>query len=215
MKHNRLRRAVVDTARSFAPNGLGIGTSGNASVRIAGGFLITPSAVAYESMRARDIVAMDSRGQAAAGNPAPSTEWRFHRDIYRTRPEAGAVVHVHPPNATALACVRRGIPAFHYMVAVAGGDSIRCAKYATVGSAALSRNALAALKDRRACLLANHGLIALGPDLAAALGMALEIEELARQFILALQAGGPKLLARAEMRRVLEIFSTYGRRPGG
>ncbi len=213
MKHLRLRQQLIATARRMNALGINQGTSGNVSARIAGGLLITPSGVAYEAMTPADLVEMDFDGawRCPRAGRRPSSEWRFHLDILRSRPEFGAVVHSHSTNATALACLRREIPAFHYMVAVAGGDSIRCARYATFGSAALSANALAALDGRRACLLANHGLIAAGADLAAALALAVEVETLAAQYCRALQVGAPKLLSRAEMARVLAKFEAgYG-----
>jgi L-fuculose-phosphate aldolase len=211
MKHARLRREIIAMARRFADLGLGVGTSGNLSARVRDGFLVTPSGVRYDAMRPSQIVLLDRNGTVLSGSLAPSSEWRFHRDIYAKRPEAGAVVHVHSPFATAIACTRRGIPAFHYMVAVAGGDSIRCAAYATYGTAQLSRNALRALAGRKACLLANHGLIALGKDLRAALALAQEVEELARQYWLASRFGRPVLLGRKEMQAVLERFRHYRR----
>lgn len=213
MKHLALRRGIIDTVRSFAALGLGVGTAGNVSVRVPGGLLITPTGVPYGELRPADIVTLSEDGAVRAGRLAPSSEWRFHRDILRTRVDAGAVVHVHSAFATALACTRRDIPAFHYMVAVAGGDSIRCARYATFGTAALSRHALRALDGRRACLLANHGQIALGADLPDALAMAQEVEELARQYWLAQQLRRPVLLGRREMQIILEKFRHYGRKP--
>jgi L-fuculose-phosphate aldolase len=210
MKHITIRRQIIRSTRAFAKSGLGVGTSGNISVRVPGGFLITPSGLPYEDTRPADIVLLDSAGRVRSGTLKPSSEWRFHRDIYDSRREVGAVVHVHSPFATALACTRRGIPAFHYMIAAAGGDSIRCAAYATYGSAALSRNALRALRGRRACLLANHGLIAIGADLRAAFQLAQEVEELARQYWIAKQGGRPVLLGAAEMKRVLRKFRDYG-----
>lgn len=218
MKHLRLRKELIATARRMNALAINQGTSGNVSARIAGGLLITPSAVAYDAMTPADLVEMDFDGAWRCARPArrPSSEWRFHRDILRARPEFGAVVHSHPVNATALSCLRRPIPAFHYMVAVAGGESIRCAPYATFGSAALSKNALAALAGRRACLLASHGLIAAGADLAAALALAVEVEALAAQYCRALQVGTPKLLSKAEMDRVLAKFAAgYGYAGGG
>lgn len=206
------RRHIIDTVRAFADLGLGVGTAGNVSVRVNGGLLITPTGVPYGELRPADIVTLNEDGTVRAGRLAPSSEWRFHCDILRTRRDAGAVVHVHSPHATAVACMRRDIPAFHYMVAVAGGDSIRCARYATFGTAALSRHAVRALDGRQACLLANHGQIALGGDLAAALAMAREVEELARQFWLASQLGRPVLLDRPEMKTVLQKFRHYGRK---
>ena len=213
MKHLRLRQDLIATARRMNALGINQGTSGNVSARIADGLLITPSGVAYEAMTPADLVEMDFDGawRCPRAERRPSSEWRFHLDILRARPEFGAVVHSHATNATALACLGWEIPAFHYMVAVAGGDSIRCAPYATFGSADLSEHALAALEDRRACLLANHGLIAAGADLAAALGLAVEVETLAAQYCRALQLGDPKLLSKAEMKRVLAKFDAgYG-----
>ena len=195
-------------------NALGInqGTSGNISARVETGFLITPSGVAYDEMALTEIVEMDLEG-GHRGNIAPSSEWRMHLDIYRARPEAGAVVHTHPTFCTALACLHREIPAFHYMVAVAGGTSIRCADYATFGTQALSDNMLEALEGRSACLLANHGMICFGPELKKTLALAVEVETLARQYWHASQAGEPVLLSEAEMNRVLKRFKSYGATP--
>ena len=204
-----LREEIIATARTMNARALNRGKSGNVSARTGSGFLVTPSGLAYESMRADDIVAMSPDGQAA-GSRAPSSEWRFHRDIYAARPEVGAVVHAHSPFATTLACLARGIPAFHYMVAVAGGCDIRCAPYATFGTQALSDHALAALEGRKACLLANHGMIAVGGVLDEALALAFEVEALAEQYWRALQIGEPMLLSDAEMAIVLEKFATYG-----
>jgi len=213
MKYASIRRGIIATVRAFAGLGLGVGTAGNVSVRVPGGVLITPSGVPYAGMRPADIVQMTPAGDVISGRLAPSSEWRFHCDILARRNDAGAVVHVHSAFATAIACTRRDIPAFHYMVAVAGGDSIRCAPYATFGTAALSRHAIAALRGRQACLLANHGQIALGADLSAALAMAQEVEELARQYWLSRQLRRPVLLGRKEMAVVLEKFKSYGCKP--
>ena len=166
----------------------------------------------YAKITPADIVEISADGEPR-GRRAPSSEWPFHGDILAARPEFGAVLHAHPPHATALACLRSPIPAFHYMVAVAGGSDIRCAAYATFGTRALSRNVLAALEDRRACLLANHGMIACGADLAAAFALALEVENLARQYLLALSAGTPKILGAREMAKILRLFEDYGRQP--
>ena len=214
-----LREAVVATARAM--NGLGInrGKSGNVSARWRDGdfdgYLITPTGLPYGETEAEDIVAMPMEGaaDAARGTRLPSSEWRFHRDIYRARPEANAIVHAHAPFATSLACLHRGIPAFHYMVAVAGGNDIRCAPYATFGTQALSDHATAALEGRRACLLANHGMIAVGATLAAALALAVEVETLAEVYWRALQIGAPVLLSDAEMQTVVAKFRTYGQPP--
>jgi L-fuculose-phosphate aldolase len=211
MRLTALRRAVIRTVRWYQRLGLGVGTAGNASARCAGGFLITPTGMNYTRLLPTDIVRCDARGKPAAGQRKPSSEWRMHRDILATRSDCGAVVHVHSPFATALSCLRRDIPDFHYMVAKAGGDSIRCARYATFGTAALSRYVLRALAGRQACLMANHGQIALGTDLAHALDMAQEVEELSKQYWLALHAGRPVRLGRCEMQKVLGKFRNYGR----
>jgi L-fuculose-phosphate aldolase len=213
MKYLPLRRRIIATARAFAPLGLGVGCAGNVSARVRSGLLITPSGAPYDELAPADIVELGSGGARRSGRLAPSSEWRFHCDILAARPEVNAIVHVHSPFATALACARRDLPAFHYMVAVAGGDSIRCARYATFGTAALARNAVRALRGRRACLLANHGQIAVGTDLSAALALALEVEELAKQYLLAGLVARPVLLGKAEMQVILEKFTHYGRMP--
>ena len=206
------RRAVANTVRWLMARGLYAGTSGNVSARAAGGMLITPTGVPCDDVSAASIVAMSADG-TARGRLAPSSEWRIHLDIYRRRPDVGAVVHTHSTAATALSCLRQPIPAFHYMVAKAGGDDIRCARYATYGTAALSRNALAALAGgRRACLLANHGLLALGQDLVAARALTEEVEALCAQLIAARAAGRPVILPAGEMKRVRAKFATYGPR---
>ncbi|MSP83659.1 MAG: class II aldolase [Alphaproteobacteria bacterium] len=203
---------MVRTARMLDASGLNRGTSGNVGARTGSGLLVTPTGVPAGKLAPGDIVALDWDGRARAGQKRPSSEWRIHRDVLAARPDVGAVVHAHPLFATALACQRRAIPAFHYMVAVAGGASIRCARYATFGTQALSDNVLAALRDRRACLMANHGMVAAGADLDRALALAIEVESLAAQYWHALQIGKPKLLAPAEMRRVLAKFASYGQR---
>jgi L-fuculose-phosphate aldolase len=206
-----LRREIVETARRMNALGINQGRAGNVSARAGAGFLITPSGLAYDAMKPADIVTMHMDGTVEAGGAKPSSEWPFHRAIYADRPNAGAVVHAHAPHATSLACLAMGIPAFHYMVAVAGGDSIRCAGYATPGSQALSDAVMAALEGRRACLMANHGLVAYGVDLTAALDLAMEVETLSAQYWRALQIGKPKLLSKARMAEVLEIFESYGK----
>jgi L-fuculose-phosphate aldolase len=171
--------------------------------------LITPSGVPYAETDPARIVFVAGDG-SWSGDWKPSSEWRMHRDIYRSRPEAQAIVHVHSIHATAIACLRRGIPAFHYMVAVAGGRDIRCAGYATFGTQALSDAMLAALDGRRACLLANHGQIAFGPSLEKALWLAGEVEALARQLVAAESLGAPEILPDEEMDRVIALFGDYG-----
>lgn len=211
-----LREAVVATAREMNALGINRGKSGNVSARWRAaefdGYLITPTGMPYAQMAPVDIVAMrvDGAAEGARGARLPSSEWRFHRDIYGARPDAGAIVHTHAPFATSLACLHRGIPAFHYMVAVAGGGDIRCAPYATFGTQGLSDHAVAALEGRRACLLANHGMIAVGTDLSAALALAVEVETLAEMYWRALQLGEPILLSAAEMEVVVAKFRTYG-----
>ncbi|WP_018879104.1 MULTISPECIES: class II aldolase/adducin family protein [unclassified Thioalkalivibrio] len=204
-----LREAVIRAGLETNRRGLNQGTSGNISVRLGDGMLITPSGVPYEALRPEDLVYVDAAGR---WDPQckPSSEWHFHRAILQARPELGAVVHVHSVYASVVAIQGRDIPALHYMIAAAGGNSIRCAPYATFGTEALSRLAVEALEDRTACLLANHGMIATGPDLERALWLTEEVELLARQYVLSLQIGGPTLLDDAEMDRVLEKFRHYG-----
>jgi L-fuculose-phosphate aldolase len=211
-----LREAVITTAREMNAVGINRGRSGNVSARWRNakfdGYLITPSGMPYASIKPADIVALPLAGEtdSVRGRRRPSSEWRFHRDIYRARPEAAAIVHTHSPFATSLACLREGIPAFHYMVSAAGGDDIRCAPYATFGTQALSDHAVAALADRRACLLANHGMIAIGASLAAALSLAVEVETLAEMYWRARQLGEPVLLSASEMENVITKFRSYG-----
>lgn len=205
-----LRRQIIDTCLGMNRLGINQGKAGNVSVRLGDGLLITPSGMDYDSMTPADIVFLDADGRPH-GERKPSSEWRFHYDILRSRADMDAVLHAHPTSCTALACLGREIPAFHYMVAIAGGDSIRCAPYATFGSQELSDRALVALEGRKACLLANHGMICGDRSLDAVLALALEVETLARQFCLTLQLGEPVILPADEMRRVLEKFQTYGK----
>ena len=199
-------------------SGFTAGTSGNVSARTSDGMVITPSGVEYELLAPSDIVSMAADESWSADNPQrrPSSEWRFHLAIYAARPDAAAIVHAHPRCATALAVHGRGIDPFHYMVAVAGGRDIRCAPYATFGTEELSTHAVAALADRRACLLAHHGLIAIGTDLPSALKLAVEVEELAGQYLAALAIGEPPLLSDPQMDEVLAKFASpdgYGSSP--
>ncbi len=204
-----LRAEIISCAQRMNALRINRGTSGNVSARSAEGFLITPTGLAYEAMLPEDIVAVAPDGQAQ-GRREPSSEWRFHRDIYAARREVGAIVHAHSTHATALSCLGRGIPAFHYMVAIAGGSDIRCAEYATFGTQELSDNALSAIEGRRACLLANHGMIAVGASLETALMLAVEVEALAEQYSAALQIGEPRVLPEDEMTIVLRKLSQYG-----
>jgi L-fuculose-phosphate aldolase len=203
-----LRLAIVQTARRMNALGINRGKAGNVSARIEGGFLVTPSALPYDETAAEDIVAIDEQG-AARGRRKPSSEWRFHRDIYAARNDAAAIVHTHSPFATTLACLDRGIPAFHYMVAVAGGSDIRCAPYATFGTQQLSDFAVQALEERKACLLAHHGMIAIGESLKTTLALAVEVETLAEMYWRALQIGEPRILDEDEMKQVLARFADY------
>jgi L-fuculose-phosphate aldolase len=212
-----LRQQLIDSACRMASVGLNKGTAGNLSVRATAedcpGFLITPTGMAYDRLTPADIVFMPLAGSppGAYGNSRkPSSEWRFHHDLYAAHPAAGAVLHAHSPFATSLACLRREIPAFHYMIARFGGDSVRCADYATFGTQQLSDAALRALHDRKACLLGNHGMLVYGSDLDQALALGIELESLCEQYWRACQLGQPVLLAAEEMLTVLEKFAAYG-----
>lgn len=215
---SELRHELLSAARSIAGAGLDVGTAGNLSVRCArgsaSGFLITPSGMPYPALAAEDLVFVGD-GSAVIGTRQPSTEWRMHDAIYAARPELEAIVHTHSTHATALACQRQTIPAFHYMVAVAGGIDIRCADYATFGTVELAERAVAALEHRRACLLAHHGLIACGTSLARAVTLAAEVEHLARTYLAARVLGEPPTLSSDEMSIVLERFRSYGQTSAG
>jgi len=210
---SELRQQLISTACRTLSCGLNKGIAGNLSVRAEengeAGFLITPTGIAYAALEPADIVFMRFDG-SATGRRKPSSEWRFHRDVYVARREAGAIVHAHSPFATSLACLRRDIPAFHYMIARFGGDTLRCASYATFGTQALSDAALAAMAQRNACLLANHGMLVFGRNLDQALDLAVELEALCEQYWRACQLGEPVLLDAREMATVLEKFAHYG-----
>ncbi|HVY07352.1 MAG TPA: class II aldolase/adducin family protein [Burkholderiales bacterium] len=209
MTELQLRKQIIATALKMNALGINRGKSGNVSARWKNGFLVTPSGLAYDKTKPLDIVFVDPKGKPA-GRRRPSSEWRFHHDIYRSRSECAAVVHTHSSFATTLSCLGRSVPAFHYMIAVAGGSDIRCAPYATFGTQDLSDHALAALEDRKACLLGNHGMIATGADLGSTLALAVEVEALCEQYWRALQIGKPNILPDAEMAVVIEKFKTYG-----
>ncbi|HET9469508.1 MAG TPA: class II aldolase/adducin family protein [Usitatibacter sp.] len=204
------RERLVAAARRLSHGGLNPGRSGNVSERLGAGFLVTPSALPYDRMGADDMVLVDGSG-TARGTRRPSTEWPLHRGIYAARPEAGGIAHTHSPFATTLSCLRRPIPPFHYEVAFAGGRDIRCASYATFGTPELSSEAVTALQGRRACLLANHGVVAFGDTVDAAVELAEKVEALARLYWQALQLGEPALLDEVEMDRVAAKFATYGK----
>jgi len=211
--HRAAREAMIALARRMNDSGLNQGTSGNLSHRVDEGFLITPSGMDYDALLPEDIVLMRLDG-TSEGRREASSEWRIHRDVLATRPEVGGVLHAHSMFSTSLACLRRPIPAFHYMVTRAGGENIRCADYATFGSEELSRHVLAALEGRRACLMANHGMLAVGDSLTSAFRLAVEVETLAAMYWRALQVGEPVLLDSDEMARVLEKWKTYGQTAG-
>ncbi len=211
-KSKTLRQAIIDTSLEMNETGINQGTSGNVSARVQGGMLITPSGRPYKTMQPADIVFMHQDGRYE-GDLVPSTEWRFHLDIMNSRDDVNAIVHAHPTFSTVIAILGKNIPRLHYMIAVAGGDDIRCAPYATFGTQALSDRAIEALRDRKACLLAHHGMIATGPDLAKAMWLAIETETLAKQYYYTLQIGGPPLLPKVEIQNVAERIHNYGPRP--
>lgn len=213
MTEDALRRAMVETCRRMNASGINQGTAGNLSAREGDHFLITPSSLPYDAMEPADIVEMGFDGTYVGRRP--SSEWRFHRDILKARPDVNVVLHCHSVYATTLACHHRTIPAFHYMVGVAGGTTIRCADYATFGTQALSDAALAALEGRMACLLGQHGQIALGRTLEEALWMATEVETLSRLYVQALAIGEPPVLPDEEMERVIAQMKrmSYGLGP--
>ncbi len=212
MKDHQDREAIVAACRQMNALGINQGTSGNISVRHGDAMLISPSATPYHSMRPEEIAAMPLEGEYGAwsGPLKPSTEWRFHLDIMRARPEVGAIVHSHPTYCTTLAIARKEIPACHYMIAAFGGTNVRCAPYATFGTKELSVHALAALEGRTACLLANHGMIATGANLDKAMWLAVELETIARQYYNSLLIGGPVLLSDADIAETAAKFATYG-----
>jgi len=210
----KLRRAMVEASLELEARGLNRGTSGNVGARCGSRILVTPSGVPARDLTPEAMVLLAADGQVI-GAGRPSSEWRFHRDILMSRPDLHAVVHVHSPFATTLACLGIEVPPFHYMIAAAGGSTIRCAPYALFGTQELSDHALAALRDRRACLLANHGMIATGRDLADAVALCVEVESLCEQYWRARQIAEPRHLTGAQMAEVMERFKTYGRRADG
>ena len=207
---DRARREVLDTALAMSRRGLSPGRSGNVSRRFRDGMLITPSGQTYASIMPADIVFVADDGSAHPGQKKPSSEWRFHLAAYRARPDMGGIVHTHSTHATVLACAGKPIPAFHYMVAVAGGNDIPLIAYATFGTKELARQVAKGLKERDACLMANHGQIAIGETCARALDLAAEVENLAEQYFKVLCLGDPILLGDEEMQKVLEQFGSYG-----
>ena len=207
-----VRKAVIATALAMSRSGLSPGRSGNVSARFDDGMLITPSGMAYEALEASDIVFVGAGGHLRPKERKPSSEWHFHLAVYGARSDRGAVVHTHSMHATVLACVGKPIPAFHYMVAVAGGKDIPCVPYATFGTEELARHVAAGLKERDACLLAHHGQIAIAETLSGALELAREVEILAEQYFKVLQLGDARILGDAEMTLMLEKFKAYGQK---
>jgi L-fuculose-phosphate aldolase len=204
-----LAEQLLRITQQLVSAGLNKNTSGNVSVRDGDGFLITPSGMPVERMAPSSMVRMQFDGSFET-DKKPSSEWHFHRDILQTRPEINAVIHTHSMFATTIACMHKDVPPFHYMIALAGGDSIRCAPYALFGTQALSEYALQALLERKACLLANHGMIALGRDLEDAMAVTVEVENLCEQYWRLLQIGEPPLLTTAQMCEVFQQFKGYG-----
>jgi len=211
MNEQQSRQQLLATSQRMVELGLNRGTAGNASVRLGDGILITPSALPVAEMSTDSMVRMDLEGKVLQGGK-PSSEWRFHRDIFVARPEIGAVLHMHSTFATTIACLGKDVPAVHYHIAIAGGDSIRCTPYTIFGEQNLSDLALEALRDRKACLLGNHGMIALGKDLADALSVAQEVEYLCEIYWRTLQAGTPQILTAQQMHAVKEKFVEYKKR---
>lgn len=205
------RREVIATALDMSRSGLSPGRSGNVSRRWGDGMLITPSGMAYETIKPADVVFVDAAG-TSRGTRKPSSEWLFHLAVYATRPDVQAVVHTHSLHAVVLACAGKPIPAFHYMVAAAGGEDIPCVPYATFGTQALARHVTKGLERRNACLMAHHGMIATATTLSGALELAAEVEILAEQYYKVLTLGRPALLSSAEMAEVLERFKSYGQK---
>ena len=206
-----IRQKIIEIAIAMSESGLSPGRSGNVSARFGEGFLITPSGLAYHSLKIDDIVYMEHGGSARAASREPSSEWRFHHDIYRAYKTTDAIVHCHSRHATVLACCNREIPAFHYMVAAGGGKKIPIAPYALFGSQELSDHLISALDGYQAALMEHHGLVALGTDLQGAFELAHEIEELAAQYIMTLNLGSSAVLSNEQMAQVIERFKTYGK----
>ncbi|WP_428683181.1 class II aldolase/adducin family protein [Sphingopyxis sp.] len=212
MTEDEARQQLVDGMRALDARGLNRGTSGNLSVRFASGMFVTPSGVTPDRLTSDLMVFVDSDGSVAPGAARPSSEWQMHMGIYQRRADVNAVVHCHARHSTILACAHREIPPLHYMVAVSGGASVPVAPYATFGSEELAEGVVRTLDGRLACLMANHGLIALGPNMPMAMAIAEEIEEQAAVYCGTLAIGGPKLLGDDEMARILKAFGRYGQR---
>jgi len=208
---SKIKAEIIKYSKMLNSRKLSALRSGNISARYKDGFLITPSGKKYSSLKIQDIVFVSLEGKFDKKKGIPSSEWKFHQDIYKNKKEAEAIVHAHSTNATAVSTHKRGIPSFHYMVAMAGGHDIKCAKYATFGTRDLSKNILKALKGRKACLIANHGQIAFEENLSKAFELAEEVENISLQYITSLKLGKPKILSFREMKKVLSKAKYYKR----
>jgi len=208
-----LKEEVVKFAKKLNATNLSPLRSGNISVRTKiskfDGFLITPSGKKYETLKTDEIVFVRLNGEYEDNGQIPSSEWRFHQDIYLNKERAKAIVHAHSPYATAVSVLGKPIPAFHYMVAIAGGDNIKCSKYATFGTRELSKNIIKALENRKACLMSNHGQVAFGENLDEAFELAEEVENICNQYIITLKIGKPRILSSQEMKDVLSKIKNY------
>ena len=205
----KIKAEIIKYSKMLNSRKLSALRSGNISARYKEGFLITPSGKKYSSLKTRDIVFVSLEGKFDKKKGIPSSEWQFHQDIYKNKWEAKAIVHAHSPHATAVSSHGKTIPPFHYMIALAGGEDIRCSEYATFGTHELSVNMIKALKDRKACLMANHGQVAFGENLSKAFELAQEVENICHQYIIALKMGEPKNLSLAEMKKILEKVKNY------
>ena len=209
MSESFLRKSIIKYSKLLNITNLSPLRSGNISVRFKDGFLITPSGVKYKNLKSKDIVFVNLKGVFKKGKLKPSSEWKFHKDIYRDKKNSKAVVHCHSKHALILSCFRKKIPSFHYMIAVAGGDDIKCAKYATYGTSELSKNIISALKGRSACLIENHGQVSFSDSLSKAFELAQEVEYLSEQYLGCLRTGKPKILTKSEMQKVLLKVKNY------
>ena len=209
MTEQKIRKDIIKFSKLLNKTNLSPLRSGNISVRYKNGFLITPSGMRYETLKSKDIVFVDLKGKYNSKKNKPSSEWHFHKDIYLNKKNANSVVHCHSKNALVLSCIRKKIPAFHYMVAVAGGIDIKCAKYATYGTSELSKNIIQVLNNRSACLIENHGQVVFSDGIDSAFELAQEVEHLSEQYLECLRIGKPKILTNIEMNRVLKKVKNY------
>jgi len=209
MTEQKIRKDIIKFSKLLNKTNLSPLRSGNISVRYKNGFLITPSGMRYETLKSKDIVFVDLKGKYNPKKNKPSSEWHFHKDIYLNKKNANSVVHCHSKNALVLSCIRKKIPAFHYMVAVAGGVDIKCAKYATYGTSELSKNIIQVLNNRFACLIENHGQVVFSDGIDSAFELAQEVEHLSEQYLECLRIGKPKILTNIEMSRVLKKVKNY------